>query len=177
MDAPRRANCLGSTWRPDRRIGRNGSASWIAAGRADEGPDGIGPDIPEPEHILQVVADGLQQEFPPLSSLGIPTNLPPFPTPIIGRDQELAEIAEQFRSAGVRLVTLIGPGGSGKTRLAIAAAELLGSSRVDGVYFVPLATANTSDVMWSPIAENLGIPGEGEHLRRSSSTSGIETCC
>jgi len=130
-------------------------------------------DIPEPEHILQLVADGLQQEFPPLSSLGTPTNLPPFPTPIIGRDQELAEIADQFTAAGVRLVTLIGPGGSGKTRLAIAVADLLGSSRSDGVYFVPLATANTADVMWSTIAENLGIPGEGrapptffEHIRQ-----------
>ncbi len=118
-------------------------------------------DIPEPEHILQLVADGLQQEFPPLRSLGTPTNLPPFPTPIIGRDEELAEIAEQVTTAGVRLVTLTGPGGSGKTRLAIAAAELLGSSRADGVYFVPLATATTADVMWSTIAENLGIPGEG----------------
>jgi predicted ATPase/class 3 adenylate cyclase len=129
-------------------------------------------DIPEPEHILQLVADGLQQEFPPLRSLGTPTNLPPFPTPIIGRDGELAEIAEQFTTAGVRLVTLTGPGGSGKTRLAIAVADLLGSSRADGVYFVPLATATTADVMWSTIAENLGIPGEGrapptffEHIR------------
>jgi class 3 adenylate cyclase len=69
-------------------------------------------DIPEPEHILQLVADGLQQEFPPLRSLGTPTNLPPFPTPIIGRDEELAEIAELFTIAGVRLMTLTGPGGS-----------------------------------------------------------------
>jgi predicted ATPase/class 3 adenylate cyclase len=118
-------------------------------------------DIPDPEHILQLVIDGLQQEFPPLRSLGTPTNLPPFPTPIIGRDGELAEIAEQFTTIGARLVTLTGPGGSGKTRLAIAAADLLGSSRADGVYFVPLATATTADVMWSTIAENLGLPGEG----------------
>ena len=118
-------------------------------------------DIPEPEHMLQLVADGLRQEFPPPRSLGTPTNLPPFPTPIIGRDGELAEIAEQFTTAGVRLVTLTGPGGSGKTRLAIAAADLLGSSRADGVYFVPLAGATTADVMWSTIAENLGLPAEG----------------
>jgi class 3 adenylate cyclase len=117
-------------------------------------------DIPEPEHILQLVADGLQQEFPPLRSLGTPTNLPPFSTPIIGRDSELAELAKQFTTAGVRLVTLTGPGGSGKTRLAIAVADLLGASRADGVYFVPLATATTADVMWSTIAESLGIPGE-----------------
>jgi predicted ATPase/class 3 adenylate cyclase/Flp pilus assembly protein TadD len=118
-------------------------------------------DIPEPEHIFQLLADGLTQDFPPLKSLGTPTNLPPFPTPILGRDGELAEITAQFTGAGVRLVTLTGPGGSGKTRLAIAAADRLGSTRADGVYFVPLATATTADVMWSTIAETLGIPGEG----------------
>ena len=129
-------------------------------------------DIPEPEHIFQLVADGLEPDFPPLKSLGTPTNLPPFPTPILGRDGELAEIAAQFTSAEARLVTLTGPGGTGKTRLAIAAAELLGASRADGVYFVPLATATTADVMWSTIAESLGVPGEGrapptffEHIR------------
>jgi predicted ATPase len=69
-------------------------------------------------------------------------------------------------------VTLTGPGGTGKTRLAIAAADLLGASRADGVYFVPLATATTPDVMWSTMAESLGVPGEGrapptflEHIR------------
>jgi predicted ATPase/class 3 adenylate cyclase len=130
-------------------------------------------DIPEPEHIFQMVADGLARDFPPLKSLGTPTNLPISPTPIIGRDGEQAEITGQFANAGVRLVTLTGPGGSGKTRLAIAAADLLASSRRDGVYFVPLATATTADVMLSTIAETLGIPGEGrapptffDHIRQ-----------
>ena len=118
-------------------------------------------DIPEPERILQLMAEDLPQEFPALKSLGTPTNLPPSLTPIIGRDGELAEISSQFTHAGARLVTLTGPGGSGKTRLAIAVADRLGSSRADGVYFVPLATANTADVMWSTIAETLGIVGEG----------------
>ena len=69
-------------------------------------------------------------------------------------------------------MTLTGPGGTGKTRLAIAAADLLGAFRADGVYFVPLATATTADVMWSTMAESLGVPGEGrapptffEHIR------------
>ena len=129
-------------------------------------------DIPEPEHILQPLIDGLNQDFPPLKSLGTPTNLPQVPTPILGRDHELAEIAAQLTGTGVRLVTLTGPGGTGKTRLAIAAADLLGSSRADGVYFVPLATVTTAGVMWSTIAESLGITGEGlapptffEHIR------------
>ena len=129
-------------------------------------------DIPEPEHVLQLVAAGLPLKFPPLRSLGTPTNLPPFPTAIIGRDSDLAAIAEQFTNAGVRLLTLTGPGGSGKTRLAIAAGDLLGSSRAEGVYFVALAGATTVDVMLSTIAENLGLPPEGrapptffEHIR------------
>ena len=83
-------------------------------------------DIPQPERILQLIADDLPQEFPPLMSLGTPTNLPPAPTPIIGRDGELAEITAQLTGGAARLVTLTGPGGSGKTRLAIAAAGRLG---------------------------------------------------
>ena len=129
-------------------------------------------DIPEPEHIAQLVADGLEQDFPPLKSLGTPTNLPRALTPILGRDEELAQIAARLTSGDVRLVTLTGPGGTGKTRLAIAVADLLGASRVDGVYFVPLAMATSADVMWTTIAENLGIPAESrapaalfEHLR------------
>jgi predicted ATPase/class 3 adenylate cyclase len=118
-------------------------------------------DIPQPERILQLMADDLPQEFPALMSLGTPTNLPPAPTPIIGRDGELSEITAQLAGSAARLVTLTGPGGSGKTRLAIAAAGRLASSRADGVYFVPLAMANTADVMWSTIAETLGIVGEG----------------
>jgi predicted ATPase len=129
-------------------------------------------DIPEPEHIVQLVADGVDQDFPPLKSLGTPTNLPQVLTPILGRDEELAEIAAQLTNADVRLVTLTGPGGTGKTRLAIAVANLLGPSRADGVYFVTLAMATSADVMWSTIAENLGVPGDSraqsvffEHIR------------
>ena len=100
-------------------------------------------DIPEPEHIVQLVADGLERDFPPLKSLGTPTNLPRALTPILGRDEELAQIAAQLTSGDVRLVTLTGPGGTGKTRLAIAVADLLGASRADGVYFVALAMATS----------------------------------
>ncbi|HEU5487014.1 MAG TPA: adenylate/guanylate cyclase domain-containing protein, partial [Microlunatus sp.] len=122
-------------------------------------------DIPEPEHIFQLVAEGLEQAFPPLRSLGTPTNLPPSPTPIIGRDLELTEIATQFTESEARLVTVTGPGGCGKTRLAIAVAERIGSSRADGVYFVDLATARTSEMVWSAIAETLGIRDDGRSPR------------
>ncbi len=118
-------------------------------------------DIPDPEHIMQLAADGLQHDFPALKSFGTRTNLPHSTTPIVGRDGELAELAELLADREVRLVTLTGPGGSGKTRLSIAAAGLSEASRGDGVYFVPLSAVTTADVMWSTIAEVLGIPGEG----------------
>ena len=129
-------------------------------------------DIPELEHIVQLVADGLERDFPPLKSLGTPTNLPGVVTPMLGRDEELSEIAEQLTSTDVRLVTLTGPGGTGKTRLAIAVAISSATSRADGVYFVALAMATSADVMWSTIAESIGVPGESrtpvtvfEHIR------------
>ena len=134
-------------------------------------------DIPEPERILQLVADELPQEFPALKSLGTPTNLPPAPTPIIGRDGELAEITAQFTDGAARLVTLTGPGGSGKTRLAIAAADRLGVSR---------PTASTS-CRWqrrtppmscgAPLRRPWASSVKAERHQPSSNTSLSETCC
>ncbi len=63
-------------------------------------------------------------------------------------------------SPDVRLVTLTGPGGSGKTRLATAVAAALGPSYRDGAYFVPLAAVTSGDAMWASVAEVLGAAGE-----------------
>ncbi|MFI5696352.1 ATP-binding protein [Kribbella sp. NPDC051586] len=111
-------------------------------------------DIPEPEHLFQVTIDGLQADFPPPRSLGTSTSLPTPATPLLGREQDLERILDLLGQPDVRLVTLTGPGGSGKTRLAIGAA-----SKVPGaVYFVPLAAATSESVMWSTIAEVLDVP-------------------
>jgi len=118
-------------------------------------------DIPAPEHIFQVTGEGLLSEFPPLRSLGTQSNLPPTTTAIVGRDGEQAELAALFARPDVRLVTLTGPGGSGKTRLAIAVAGDQEDERADGVYFVPLSSVTSAGVMWSTIGEVLDIPGEG----------------
>ena len=97
-----------------------------------------------------------------LSKTDDPTaSLPPSPTPLVGRDAELADLEELLRSPTVRLVTLTGPGGSGKTRLAVELARLLSGHFADGVYFVPLASVTTGDVMWTSIAEVLNVPPEG----------------
>jgi predicted ATPase/class 3 adenylate cyclase len=95
-------------------------------------------DLVEPEHLYQVTAPGLRAEFPPIRSIDTrPKHLPAQVTSFIGRSQELADISGLI--ARGRLVTLTGPGGSGKTRLAVAAADKLLPRFSDGVFFAPLA--------------------------------------
>ena len=115
-------------------------------------------DLPAPEHVFQLAGEGLRREFPPLRSLGATSGLPATPTPLLGRVGELAELGALLGSPGVRLVTLTGPGGSGKTRLAIELAQRLTADHLDGVYFVPLAAATTAEVMWTSIATALDVP-------------------
>ncbi|HLX58881.1 MAG TPA: adenylate/guanylate cyclase domain-containing protein, partial [Ktedonobacteraceae bacterium] len=77
-------------------------------------------DLLRPEHVYQLVIPGLPGEFPPLRSLERhPHNLPMQPTPFVGREQEMTSLCELLRSPEVRLVTLTGPSGMGKTRLAL----------------------------------------------------------
>lgn len=118
-------------------------------------------DLPEAEHLFQLVAEGLERRFPPPKSLGAAASLPVPSTSIVGRDGELRELQELMAAVDVRLVTLTGPGGTGKTRLAIALAALLDGSFGDGVYFVPLESVESADAMWTTIAEVLGVTGEG----------------
>jgi predicted ATPase len=107
-------------------------------------------DLTEPERLYQLG----DSEFPPLKSLN-QSNLPVLPTPLIGREGELADVFELVRSH--RLVTLTGPGGSGKTRLALqAAAELVDAFR-DGVWFVALAPLLDPQLVLPTIAQTLGV--------------------
>lgn len=117
-------------------------------------------DIPEPVHLYQLVADGLDREFPPVRSLGGLTRLPAMPTATVGRAGEIEELRTLLAAEGARLVTLTGPGGSGKTRLALATAESLERAFPDGIYFVPLESVTSGDVMWAQVAERVGLPGD-----------------
>jgi predicted ATPase len=115
-------------------------------------------DIPAPEHLVQASVEGLPVDFPPLRTVGAASRLPVQATSLIGRDGELTELSALLGSADVRLVTLMGPGGTGKTRLALATADLLVERCPDGVFFVPLASARNADMMWASIAEALDAP-------------------
>jgi predicted ATPase/class 3 adenylate cyclase len=117
-------------------------------------------DIPQSEHLFQLAIDGLPQDFPALRTLGAASRLPRPATPLVGRDGELAEVTAALSSPDVALVTLTGPGGSGKTRLAIAVAHRLVPTFWDGVYFVALAAVTSPDAMWTSIAETLDAPPE-----------------
>ena len=118
-------------------------------------------DIPVPEHLFQVLVEGLAVDFPPLKTLGTARSLPVPATVLVGRDGELAELVSALCSSGVRLVTLTGPGGTGKTRLAVGLADRVVGEFPDGVYFVPLATVTTAELMWAAMGEVLDVPPNG----------------
>jgi predicted ATPase/class 3 adenylate cyclase len=122
-------------------------------------------DLLHPVRLYQLVIDGLPSSFPPLKTLGNhPTNLPTQPNELIGRDTEVAAITELLRS-GQRLVTLTGPGGTGKTRLALqVAADLLEEFR-SGVFFVSLAPVPNKELLIPTIAETVAVrETAGENL-------------
>jgi predicted ATPase/class 3 adenylate cyclase len=118
-------------------------------------------DIEAPERIYQLVAPGLPDRFPPLKSLGAPSRLPVPMTPLVGRELDLEQLRAALTGTGVRLVTLTGTGGVGKTRLALAAAASLDKAFPHGVFFVALATVRDAGMMWKTIAGTLDVTGDG----------------
>jgi predicted ATPase/transcriptional regulator with XRE-family HTH domain len=89
------------------------------------------------------------------------TNLPDEPTPFIGRERELGEVSALLQQPAVRLVTLTGPGGTGKTRLALQVAARLLPQFADGVFFVSLASLSDPELVLSAMAETVGVQERG----------------
>jgi predicted ATPase/class 3 adenylate cyclase len=115
------------------------------------------------ERVFQLTAPGLLVGFPPLKTLDArANNLPTQPTPLVGREKELAEISGRLRREGTRLLTLTGAGGTGKTRLALQAAADLLDEFEDGVTFVALAPITDPGLVSSAIAGPLGVKESAE---------------
>jgi predicted ATPase/class 3 adenylate cyclase len=118
-------------------------------------------DLEQPEHVSQLVLSGLQQEFPPLRTLETPSNLPTELSSFVGRERELDEIAALVKET--RLVTLMGPGGTGKTRLALRVGARIGSGFEDGVMFVDLAPVSDPALVAATIARTVGLSDQAGH--------------
>jgi predicted ATPase/class 3 adenylate cyclase len=120
-------------------------------------------DLLRPGHIFQLIGPDLPAEFPPLKSLSRhPQNLPMQPTPFIGREQEVTTVCELLRRPEVRLLTLTGPGGMGKTRLGLQVAAELSDQFADGVFLVPLAPVSDPEQVMPAIIQALGLPDIGQ---------------
>src|SRR5579863_490706 len=115
-------------------------------------------DLLRPEAVYQLVIPDMPNEFPPLKSLSQrPHNLPTQPTPFVGREQEMERLYQMLCRPDVRLVTLTGPAGIGKTRLALQVAAELSDVFADGLFLVPLAPVNEPEQTVPTIIQTLGI--------------------
>jgi predicted ATPase len=120
-------------------------------------------DLFRPERVFQLLAPELPVEFPPLRALdAYRNNLPLQPTALVGREKEVSEVCDFMRGDEIRLLTLSGPGGTGKTRLSLQAAADLLDDFPDGTFFVPLATLTEAELFLSAVAETLGVRETGE---------------
>jgi predicted ATPase/class 3 adenylate cyclase len=118
-------------------------------------------DLARPEHVYQLSAPDLASRFGPLRTLDqVRTNLPVQPTGFVGRERDLGAVCRLLREDGVRLLTLTGAGGTGKTRLALQVAADLSDGYEDGVYLVELALITEREGLAPAIAQALELRRE-----------------
>lgn len=126
-------------------------------------------DLSRPERVFQLTAPDLPSMFPPLKTMERYSDKLPFqPTPLIGRERNVEEICQRLRSPELKFLTLTGPGGVGKTRLALEAARRLESHFPDGVAFVGLAPLSDAALVIPTVAQSLGFKEiEGKSTREA----------
>ena len=122
-------------------------------------------DLREPEHLYQLAAPGLDATFPPLATIDArPNNLPTQLTSFVGREEELAAVGGLLGQN--RLVTMTGPGGTGKTRLSLQAAASAAADHPEGTFFVALETVRDAALVPSRIASEIGLAESGGRSAR-----------
>jgi predicted ATPase/class 3 adenylate cyclase len=115
-------------------------------------------DLFRPERVFQLLAPELPSEFPPLRTLeAYRNNLPLQPTPLVGREKEVSDVCDLLGGEETRLLTLTGPGGIGKTRLALQAAADLLEDFPDGAFLAQLATLSEVELFLPAVAETLDV--------------------
>src|SRR6266567_2519902 len=115
-------------------------------------------DLQQKSHLSQLVIADFPADFPPLKTLDThPNNLPVQPTPLIGRAKEVALVQNLLQREEVRLLTLTGPGGIGKTRLGLQVAAQLTDRFADGVFFVNLAPISDPELVIPATAQVLDV--------------------
>lgn len=127
-------------------------------------------DLPAHERLFQLVAPGLPDAFPPLRSLNN-SNLPGFPNPLVGRETERRQVLTLLDREDIRLLTLIGPGGAGKTRLALETAAEAAVRYQHGVWIISLGAIRDSDLVIPELCRVLGVeapPGPLENALHES---------
>jgi len=116
---------------------------------------------PAPSGGYQPVEKNIPHSSPVVETSAVPIHLPKPPTPFVGRNQEVGEILHQLMDPNCRLLTLLGPGGIGKTRLAIQAAyeasQMLNGTFAQGIYFVPLAPLDSPEYFVQAVANGVGF--------------------
>jgi predicted ATPase/class 3 adenylate cyclase len=142
-------------------------SSAAAAVAGDELPSGAAivdlgehqlKDLGRPERLFQLVHPDLERDFPPLRTPAVrPHYLPTLVSSFVGRDRELDVLRSHLEDPSIRLLTLTGPGGTGKTRLAVHVAAEQANRFDHGVFFVDLAQAADTDSVLAQIARALGV--------------------